>query len=73
MKLKSVKKDWTETWPATAGYIVSLIFVILAALGVITSDQSSAALPAFNSLFGGLATAITAVISLVGIFFKKSA
>jgi len=73
MRLKSFKRDWTETWPSTAGYIISLVFVILAAVGVITNDQSTAALPAFNSLFGGLATAITAVITLIGIFFKKDA
>jgi ABC-type bacteriocin/lantibiotic exporter with double-glycine peptidase domain len=71
MRFKSFKRDWTETWPSTAGYIVSLVFVILAAVGVITGDQSTAALPAFTSLFGGIATSITAIITLIGIFFKK--
>lgn len=71
MRAKRSLKDWTETWPSTAGYIVSLVFVILAAVGVITNDQSTEALPAFNTLFGAIATVITSVITLIGIFFKK--
>jgi ABC-type bacteriocin/lantibiotic exporter with double-glycine peptidase domain len=71
MKFKSIKRDWTETWPSTAGYIISLVFVILAAVGVITNDQSTQGLPAFNTLFGGIATVITSIITLIGIFFKK--
>lgn len=72
MKLKTAKKDWTQTWPTTAVSIVSLVFVLLVSFGVITQEQSSQALPILNSTIGAIAAVITGVVSLVGILFKKT-
>jgi len=78
MKLKSFKtvkenKDWKETWPQTAISIISLVYLVLLNVGVLTPDQVADATPLTSSVIGALATVITGVASLVGVLFKRSA
>jgi protein-S-isoprenylcysteine O-methyltransferase Ste14 len=78
MKLKSFKtakenKDWKETWLQTAVSIVSLVFLILLNVGVLTPDQVAEATPLMSSTLGALSTVITGVIALIGLLFKRSA
>ncbi len=74
MKLKSfkTKKDWKETWPQTAISIISLVYLVLLNVGVLTPDQVADATPLTSSVIGGLATVFTGVVSLVGVLFKRS-
>jgi len=74
MKLKSFTKtkDWKETWLQTAVSIVSLAFLVLLNVGVLTPDQVAEATPLFSSTLGALSTVITGVIALVGVLFKRT-
>ena len=75
MKLKSFTKtkDWKETWPQTAISIVSLVYLVLLNVGVLTPGQVADATPLTSSVIGALATVITGVVSLIGVLFKRSA
>ena len=72
MKLKSVKKDWKDTWLQTAISMLALVSAILVGFGVITPQQSADAQPLISSLLGAVSTGIIAVSSLIGIFTKPT-
>jgi len=71
MKLKSTTKDYSDTWLQTASLIISLVFTLLAAFGVLTSDQVAQSTPLIATTLGAVSTVIAGVIQLIGIFFKK--
>ena len=73
MKVKSLreKRDWKDSWLQTAVSIVGLLFVILVSFGVISPEQSAEAQPIVTTTLGAVATIITGVASLIGIFAKQ--
>lgn len=75
MKAKSFreKKDWRNTWLQTAVSIVGLAFVVLVSFGVVSPEQSAEAQPIINTTLGAVATIITGVTALIGIFAKQDA
>ena len=73
MKLKSIQKDWKDTWLQTAVSVVALVFVLLTSFGVITPEQSTQAQPQVQGILQAVAEIITGGVALWGILFKASA
>ena len=71
MKVKSIKKDWKQTWLTTALSIVALVFTVLAGFGIIDNNQAAQAGPIVSTTVGALSTAVASVIALIGILKKK--
>jgi multisubunit Na+/H+ antiporter MnhG subunit len=71
MRLKKSRKEYSDTWLQTASLIISLVFTLLAAFGVLTSDQVAQSTPLIATTLGAVSTVIAGVIQLIGIFFKK--
>ena len=71
MKLKSVSKDWKDTWLQTALSIVALVFTVLVSFGVLTPEQAADAQPLVGSVLGGVSAVIAVVAALIGIFAKQ--
>jgi hypothetical protein len=71
MRLKSVSKDWKDTWLQTALSIVALVFTVLVSFGVLSPEQASEAQPLVSSVLGGVSAVIAGVAALVGIFAKQ--
>lgn len=73
MKAKAFKsKDWVEDLPKTIVSAIFLLFTVLTGFGVIDGNQVAEATPLVSSTVGAVATAVSGVIALVGIFFKKN-
>ena len=73
VRAKGTKKDWRNTWLQTAVSIVGLAFVVLVSFGVVSPEQSAEAQPIINTTLGAVATIITGVTALIGIFAKQDA
>jgi len=73
MKVKSFNKtDYRGTWVATVTSIIALLFTVAVGFGWITGEQSAQAQPLVSSLIGAVATIITGVGALIGIFTKPT-
>ena len=72
MKVKSFTKtkDWKDTWLQTAVSIISLVFLVLLNVGVLTPNQVAEATPLMSTTLGALSTVITGVVALIGVLFK---
>ena len=71
MKIKSVQKDWKDTWLQTAVSVVALLFVLLNSFGVLTPEQTAQAQPQVQSVLQAVAEIITGGMALWGILFKS--
>lgn len=74
MKAKSFTKtkDWKETWLQTVISIISLAFLVLLNIGVLTPDQVNQATPLVSSTLGAVSTIIAGVLGLIGVFSKPT-
>ncbi len=72
MKIKSfnTKREFKDTWLQTVVSVISLVFLVLLNVGVLTPDQVAEATPLVSSTLGAVSTVVAGVLGLIGIFFK---
>ena len=74
MKVKSfnTKREFKDTWLQTVVSVISLVFLVLLNVGVLTPDQVAQATPLVSSTLGAISTVVAGVLGLIGIFFKPA-
>lgn len=74
MKVKSfnTKREFKDTWLQTVISIISLVFLVLLNVGVLTPDQVAEATPLVSSTLGAISTVIAGVLGLIGVFTKPA-
>jgi protein-S-isoprenylcysteine O-methyltransferase Ste14 len=72
MKLKSTKREYSDSWVQTAVLVVTLVLTLLGSFGVLTPAQTAEATPIISTTFGLIGTVIASVIQLIGIFVKAT-